>query len=150
MKKKTSLLIFLLLSCSGEINSPQEKQRTLNDYTPPTVDYICDLGSLQTCLIEENKGPCSLGARICYGNFWSNCEQFQNPMEEVCDNVDNDCDGPIDEGLSKKISCEVESFNQWIVYNDVFEASGCKRGWRFCVNFYSIHFPTVFTKHIGQ
>jgi IgGFc binding protein/Sulfatase-modifying factor enzyme 1/Putative metal-binding motif len=44
-------------------------------------------------------GICSAGIEICTLGTWGSCSGEQTPQDEVCDNADNDCDGPIDEGL---------------------------------------------------
>ncbi len=54
------------------------------------------------CDITNNFGTCS-GNKICTENGWSDCNGT-SPSEEVCDNIDNDCDGIIDNVAVK--SCE--------------------------------------------
>ncbi len=54
-------------------------------------------------------GICELGLTKCIGGSvqccendgLSTCTAVQGPLAETCDNVDNDCDGTTDEGLSK-------------------------------------------------
>lgn len=135
MKKVLLLtLSFMTLSCVDKVNSEGEREEIneIKKLDPP--NFICDPGHIQFCSVEENRGPCKGGMSICYGNFWSPCSPLVSPSEELCNGVDDDCDGPIDEGLTKKIPCEVEETNQWIVYNDVLESSSCTRGWRLCVD----------------
>lgn len=45
-------------------------------------------------------GQCLLGERTCVEGTWSDCEGNVPPEPEICDNIDNNCDGQIDNGLT--------------------------------------------------
>ena len=61
-----------------------------------TEEGECSQGSIQLC--GTNVGECYVGYMICQENgFWGECLNDGEPMEEICDQIDNDCDGSVDE-----------------------------------------------------
>jgi len=59
---------------------------------------ICErLGSREPCPIEGLEGPCGEGFKICHVTEWSACNPINFPRNEVCDSLDNDCDGQLNE-----------------------------------------------------
>ncbi|MBI4176283.1 MAG: hypothetical protein HY518_03695, partial [Candidatus Aenigmarchaeota archaeon] len=98
-----------------------------NAYCPWTPnDGQCDTGAyefsgaagLPTCA-QLGGTPCSLGQACSGGNFQSSrdagnlccvggtCTSVCVPAAEVCNGIDDDCDGQIDEGLSNTATCGV-------------------------------------------
>jgi hypothetical protein len=75
------------------------------------VDNDCD-GQTDD-FIQTNScgtGQCSnVGVEECVDGNWVNgtCDPFLGASSEVCDNIDNDCDGSIDEDLSNPTTCGV-------------------------------------------
>jgi hypothetical protein len=48
-----------------------------------------------------NLGPCMPGMRTCDApGAWSACAGAVNPSQEICNNLDDDCDGVIDQGTN--------------------------------------------------
>jgi hypothetical protein len=65
------------------------------DAAPP---QICERSGLrEACQIEGLLGPCAEGERICNLTSWSECHPVNFSRAEVCDELDNDCDGQLNE-----------------------------------------------------
>ena len=66
------------------------------------VDDNCD-GSIDESLVMScgsNVGACSEGTSVCGGGVFGDCIGEVGPTTEICNSVDDNCDGFIDEGLS--------------------------------------------------
>jgi hypothetical protein len=57
---------------------------------------VCITGQSRAC--GDDEGACVAGTQLCgEDGTWGACEGQVSPADEVCDNVDNDCDGDVDE-----------------------------------------------------
>jgi Putative metal-binding motif len=80
---------------------------------PPGDQRWCYSGAPQT----YNVGECHAGLQECVqidldlGN-WGPCEDEQGPEIEVCDGLDNDCNGEIDDGFGTEICGEGNCANE--------------------------------------
>jgi len=98
-----------------------DNRRDCNDHDTninPDMDEICD-GADNNCdgeidNIDETctvgKGPCERsGHMICMANGSMECDVLPDePIDEILDGVDNNCNGEIDEGCSPEIICPAD------------------------------------------
>jgi hypothetical protein len=99
-------------ACVGEVGPSPE----VCDGKDNNCDGQIDEGLTQQCGVS-NVGQCKMGAQTCQNGNWSACVGAVYPTPEVCDGLDNDCDGQVDESLSR--SCG---------------AGGCLRGTQTCAD----------------
>lgn len=69
----------------------------------------CTDGDIQPCYTgpdgTEGVGVCVAGTQTCVNGDWSACEGEILPIDELCDDSDNDCDGQVDEDLNCEPAC---------------------------------------------
>ncbi|MBW2734262.1 MAG: hypothetical protein JRH20_17880 [Deltaproteobacteria bacterium] len=56
----------------------------------------CEDGETQSC---EEAGECKRGTRLCEDGTFGACVWAVGPTPEICDGLDNDCNGATDDGL---------------------------------------------------
>ena len=95
------------LYCDGHVGPTEE----ICDGLDNNCDGSVDEGVANTTAIVCYDGPdgtmaigeCRAGVRYCQdGGFDGPCDGQVLPVQELCDNLDNDCDGEVDEGFDTR------------------------------------------------
>jgi hypothetical protein len=60
------------------------------------VEAACADGQTRSCGTDE--GECVTGEEMCEGDTWGECLGGVGPIEELCNDLDDDCDGVPDNG----------------------------------------------------
>ncbi len=93
--------------------------------TTNTCDCVAQsAGVKKACSVTNEIGSC-LGLQICGDGGWSACDASA-PSVEICDGVDNDCDGIADEGTQPPGPCEFS--NEWGTCSGVYTCQAAD-GW---------------------
>jgi len=67
---------------------------------------LCTDGSTRSCGTSDgmggyvSAGQCVVGTQLCVGGTWGGCIGAVGPAGEVCNSLDDDCDGTVDDGVT--------------------------------------------------
>jgi len=84
----------------------------------------CEEGEVAACGSEV--GACELGLRTCVDEFFGPCEGDIRPVAELCNDIDDDCDGSTDEDFGVGEACDGPDSDECL--DDVMSCQGCSQG----------------------
>ncbi len=72
-------------------------------------------------------GECSMGTQFCQADgFFGPCQGHVGPVDELCNTLDDDCDGAIDNGFGLGEACDGPDNDS--CFDDVMTCAGCTLG----------------------
>ncbi|MBI5499113.1 MAG: VWA domain-containing protein [Deltaproteobacteria bacterium] len=87
-------------ACAGDVPPSPETCDGTDDDCDGTTDEDCECVDGQTRPCGADVGVCTGGVQSCLAGSWTGCVGDVEPREEVCDGLDDDCDGTTDDGAS--------------------------------------------------
>ena len=116
--------------CQGEVVPQAEQCNSEDDDCDGRFDE--GLGGQSECTIDDLQGRCAVGVQLCREGMLK-CLQEHFPQSDVCNDVDDDCDGEVDEHT--EVACyEASSGCQKNVSGDYECTGSCRAGTHACVD----------------
>ncbi len=86
-------------ACVGAVEPRTERCDGTDDDCDGLTDEGCDCITGRTRACGSSTGVCRMGLETCDSvGRWGACEGDVEPSGELCNSMDDDCDGPVDEG----------------------------------------------------
>jgi hypothetical protein len=116
-------------NCNHIIDDNCKETRNPVQYEYPEQRFCEKEGESRSCYTgrkeTEGVGICRAGRQVCVGGEWSDCIGEILPQPEVCNGLDDNCDGRIDENLERNCYDGPEGTDGIGI---------CKRGKQSCIN----------------
>jgi hypothetical protein len=94
----TGLVVGGACATSDQVLEKQRRKELMGgDACTPGRSQQCYEGPRDTA----GRGACTFGQRTCGDRTWGACEGQVLPSKEICNEVDDDCDGIVDNGFER-------------------------------------------------
>jgi hypothetical protein len=93
------------------------------------ISCLCEHGNKRSCGPSTDLGVCTYGVSECVLGEWTECIGSTMPQIEICDEVDNDCDGEVDEQCATGLCMEGAIPSEGCICgNDIRDSGFCCSG----------------------
>jgi len=112
-------------SCTYDLSGCSKKNGGSTSHSPIYGAAECSEGETQSC--GSSTGRCKVGYQLCENGEWSECIDEIKPIREICNGIDDDCNGEIDDGIS--CECLLGESRECGLATGV-----CMPGYRMCID----------------